>query len=323
MNKDELNTNLKQAQDAENVADFFSAAHFYKETLSIARNLGDSATITLCKNKIVETNQKAKDAFKELSVETKIPNEEINKVVNPILEGDLEAILKRIGVHPFLFPKIQQIEESARKNMPISYQIASLSTISQDGHLVKGGGDGGHSWTMQMYGMQQGLITELYLQRIFEGLVKKGFNEKSLMAYFDGKGTFPANNLIVISVGINRYFASDYVSALHILIPQFENVFLFMSERLGIDVVALNRSKDVSTQLKTLSVEYLNSVVFQDKWHRNFCEQLKFVLFEPLGYMLRHKVAHGQIIAAECTYQITNLILYFFLVLAARVETKK
>lgn len=319
MSKDELNTNLERAQEAENSKDFFSAAHHYKEALEIARNLGDSVSITLCKNKVVEMNQKSKDAFKELNVETQVPNEEINKVVNLILEGDLNTILKRISAHPFLFPKIQQVEESARKSMPISYQIASLSTISQEGHLIKGGDDGNHSWIMQMYGMQQGFITEFYLRRVFDGLTGKGFSEESLVAYLRSRGTFPENNLAIISTGINRYFARDYVSALHILIPQFENVFLFISEGLGIDVVALNRGRDISTQLKTLSVEHLNSEAFQSKWHRDFCEQIKFVLFEPLGYVLRHKVAHGQITIAECTPQMTNLVLYFFLVLAARV----
>ena len=318
-NEDNLQKELNNAQEAENSKDFFSAAHHYKEALSIARSLGDSESITLCKNKIVEMNQKSKDAFKELNVETTVPNEEIDKVVNSILDGALETILKKIGVHPFLFPKMQQVEESARKSMPISYQIATLSTISQDGHLVKGGGDGNYSWIIQTYGMQQDFITEFYLRRVFEGLANKGFNEESLVAYLRGRGTFPENNLAIIATGINRYFAHDYVSALHILIPQFENVFLFISERLGIDIIALNRGKDISTQLKTLSVEHLNSEAFQNKWHRDFCEQIKFVLFEPLGYVLRHKIAHGQITVAECTPQMTNLVLFFFLVLAARI----
>ena len=47
MNGDDLNTNLKQAQDAENASDFFSAAHYYKEALGIARSMGDSVSITL------------------------------------------------------------------------------------------------------------------------------------------------------------------------------------------------------------------------------------------------------------------------------------
>lgn len=320
MSKEELSTYLKQAQDAENAGDFFSAAHYYKETLRMARDLGDSDTIISCKNKVVDMNQKSKEVFKELNIEQEIPNKEINKVVSSILEGDLEAIFKKIGGHPFLLPKIQQVEESAKKNMPLAYQLASLSTISQNGHLVKGGADGNYSWIMNIYGMQQGLITELYLRRIFDGLASKGFSEESLLAYLRSRSTFPENAFDIVAIGINRYFAQDYVSALHILIPQFESIFLFMSEMLGIDTVALNSGKEVSTQLKVLSAELLTSEAFQGKWGKDFCEQLKFVLFEPLGYTLRHKVAHGQIMKEECTSQIANLILYFYFVLAVRIK---
>ncbi len=209
MSKEELRTSIEQAQDAENAADFFSAVHYYKDALGIARSLGDSASITLCKNKVVEMNKKSKDAFRELNIETTVPNEEIDKVVNSILNDDLETTLKKIGIHPCLFPKMQQIEESARKNIPISYQIASLSTISRDGHLVKGGSDSNYSWVMQTYGMQQGFITEFYISRIFDGLENKGFSEESLVAYLRSKDIFPDDNLAVIVTGINRYFARD------------------------------------------------------------------------------------------------------------------
>ena len=44
----------------------------------------------------------------------------------------------------------------------------------------------------------------------------------------------------------------------------------------------------------------------------DFCEQIKYVLFDPLGYKLRHKIAHGEIELAECNQLNTGLIIYFF-----------
>lgn len=319
----EFDTNLAEAKKSEDTGEFFVAAHHYKIALESARNLGDSQSVTLCKNKIVEMNQKSKSEFKEFSFEQKIPNDEIDKVVNFFLEGELEEILKKIGSHPSLLPKIQQVEQSAKKTMPISYQIASISTISEEGHLLKGGSDGYHSWFMKIYGFQQGLITELCLKKVFSGLPEKGFNGEKLWAYLLKKRIFPKNNLEIIAVGLDRYFAGDYVSALHILTPQFESVFLYLSEKIGIDIVALNRGKEISTQTKTLSVDQLSSDKFQSKWGKDLCEQIKFVLFEPLGYMLRHKIAHGQIVKGECSFEMANLILYFYLVLVAKIEVNK
>lgn len=323
MGKAELNKNLRQAQGAEDAGDFFSAAHYYKETLKSARAFGDSKIIKICKKKIVETNKKSEGAFHEFRFEKQILNKDIDRDVAPILKGDLLMVLKRIGRHPLLYPKYREVVESAKKGMPVTRSIANLSTTSPEGHLLRGGADGAHSWFMNIYEIQQGLINEIYLQRIFQQLAARGFNEENLSAYFKASGVFPERNLKIISVGLGRYFAEDFVSAIHILTPQFENVFLFISEKCGIDVIALDSGKDISTHTKTLSAGDLSSEPFQKVWGKDLCEQLKFTLFDPLGYKLRHKVAHGEIVLEECSSSVANLILYFYLVLAARTGVKE
>ena len=328
MAEDDLKKYLQQAQEAEEKSDFLLAAFFYKKVLVIAKKEGNSELITLCKNKLVEANKKSLKDFKSLHVETKVPTEEIERAVNSILGDDIKNVpanisstLQRIGIHPFLFPNIEKVEEGARKSIPISHQIASLSMVSSEGHLVKGGSDPERSWIMNMYSLEQELINKLYLKRIFEKLSENGLNEKSFVNYLRETKIFPENNLTIIARGLNRYFEKDYISALHILVPQFENLFLLLSEGLGIDVVALNRGKEVSMQLRTLSLHHLDSEPFKEKWTRDFCEQIKFVMFDPLGYKLRHKIAHGEVSASECTSEAVNLIIYFILVLAARIKT--
>lgn len=316
----ELDTELETAKNQERVGEFFVAAHHYKKALELARDLGDSVSITLCKNKVIETNKKSKSEFKEVSFEQQVSEEDIEKDVAPIVEGDLITVLRTIGVYPFLYPNYEQIK--ANTKMPVTFALASVSVISEDGHLVKGGTDGSHSWLMKTYAIHQGFINGIYLPRIFKRLITKGLSEQSLTEYLKSTGIFPEENLKIILIGINRYFARDYVSALHILVPQFENVFLFLSEKLKIDVVALNRGIEVSTQNKTLSAELLGKDAFQDVWGKNLCEQLKFILFDQLGYTLRHKVAHGYIKAEECNEEAANLALYLFLVLAARIGRK-
>jgi hypothetical protein len=323
MSKTDLQSKLKEAKKSESSGDYFSAAIHYTNATKIARDLGDKIAITSCKNKIVEMNQKSDFAYKEFASEQEIPLGEINVIVNKILEGSIEEVLKNIGTHSDLLPKIEYIEKTSQETMPVSLQLASLTTISTDGHLLKGGTNANIAWVNKVYSIHQGIITELYLSKIFKGLAEKGLNQKNLLDYFHNTGIFPESNLEIISVGIDRYFATDYVSALHILIPQFENVFLYLSEKLGIDIVSLNRGEEISTQLKTLSDYHLSSKAFQDKWGCNLCEQIKFVLFEQLGYTLRHKIAHGQIDKKECNLSNTNLILYLFIVLSARINKTK
>jgi hypothetical protein len=131
-------------------------------------------------------------------------------------------------------------------------------------------------------------------------------------------GLLPDEQLKILDIGLEKYFKQDYVSALHILIPQFESFFLSASEKFGIDVISLNRTKEISTQPRTLGDTLLDKPEFQEVWSKDLCEQIKFILFEPLGYKFRHKIAHGEIKLTECNYQTTNLIVYLFLAVCSR-----
>lgn len=319
---DVLNEKLKDAKNAVVSNDFFLAAIHYKDALLLARNTNNSLLIKECKKKVIEMNKKAESSFKQFSFEQKIPNADIDKVVKSVVRKNIIDSLRIIGIHPHLYPKLEEIRATAQKNQPVMLALVSHFTISQDGHVVKGGSNAEYAWFNQIYSISQGLISGVYLNRIFEQLEKAGLNENELLSYLKSSKLFPEENFRIIDVGISRYFAKDYVSSLHILVPQFESVFLFLSEKLGIDVIALNRDKDISTQMKALSGDKLDTTEFQNIWGKDLCAQLKFVLFDQMGYNLRHKIAHGLITMDECIVEMARLVLYFYLVIAVRIGTE-
>jgi hypothetical protein len=325
--RNELKEKILKADQLAAGGDNFSAAFYYKEALGLARKLNDAAAIRECKKKMVTANQNSDSQFKELSVEQEIPKEAmevINKSIASILgAGDLEKVLISVGRHPELYPHFDGVEKNTQKTMPITYRVATLSTISEKGHLVEGGADPTRHWFAQMYGISQGIINQLYLGKIFDGLEKMGLNADTLYAHLKNSKIFPENFLKLIPAGLERYFEKDYVSAMHIFIPQFENAFIFISERMGLDIIALNRTAELSTNTKALSMAHLTSEPFEKAWGKNFCQQVSFILFDPLGYKLRHKLAHGEIAAEECNRTNSSLMIYLFLVLAARVKTIK
>ena len=332
VNKADLQTKLNHAQEAENSDDFFRAGFLYRDTLGEAIKQSNSEIIKLCKNKSVEMNKKSiasgKDFKKfsftqELSEDMAKAHEEfISKFLS---QGDLKTILRAIGRHPFFFPRVKDVQQTANNTMPVSYQIVDLSAISSGGHTLRGGSDGIYAWFMEMYNMRQQLIMVSYVGRIIYELMENKLNGiilniKELSEYFSESGIFDEQNLKIILVGLQKYFDRDYISALHILVPQFENVFLKISERLGIDVVALDQKQGLATRTKTLSENHLDSPEFKKVWGEDFCRQIKFALFEQMGYKIRHKVAHGEIEPTECNFENNTLVLYFYLVLLSRVH---
>ena len=164
---------------------------------------------------------------------------------------------------------------------------------------------------------------EIYLNRIFYMLIKnKRLTINELSKYFSHSGLFDPNQLKIVDIGLGKYFEEDYVSALHILVPQFEFFLLHCARRLGISTVVLDTKLDVATRTLTLSENHLDSEEFKKIFGGNFCRQVKFVLFEPLGYKIRHKVAHGEISFKECNFQTATLILYLYLFLLGRIGVK-
>jgi hypothetical protein len=331
MSRTDLISTFEQAKQAEVSENFFNASAFYKEALELSIKVKDSKLIRLCKNKIVEMNKKSIDSgkdFKEVEISVDFSEDEqkaINKNIEKITGQDnINTTLEIIGVIPWFCPDIKEIEKQALSSTPIFYQFANLQTVSDSGHSLRGGSDPKYSWFMDTYRRTQKFIMDIYLNHIFYLLIRnKKLTLKNLFKYFSDSGLLNTDRLKIVNVGLEKYFEKDYVSALHILVPQFESFILDVAKKLGINIVALDTKLDVATRTMILSEAHLDSADFKRIFGENFCRQVKFILFEPLGYKIRHKIAHGEISFNECNFQNTTLILYLYLVLLARIKPKK
>lgn len=333
-NKTDLNKKIEEAKSAENSESFFSAAIIYKEALGMAKKNEDSISIKICKTKVVEMNKKSIESGKDFQEHEFVHNltqdqtNSLKKFIVGILEiDDKNRVLKIIGQHPDFMPKVKSVTALAKKTIPITYQFATLTTISDEGHDLRGGSVAEYSWFIQMYDLSLKQIMTLCLNRLMYMLINgnpygKTMKIEEVLDYFSKSELFAPNQSEIISLGIKKYYEEDYVSALHILVPQFESFLLKVANHLGIDIVALDTSVDISTRTKTLSERDFDSEDFIKIFGEDLCRQIKFVLFEPMGYRLRHKIAHGDITLKECNFQNTTLILYLYLTILGRVKVK-
>lgn len=329
---DNLNLEIERAEKAEKSENYFSAAIYYKRSLELAIKNSDSKFIHHCRRKIVEMNKKSIDSgkdFQTVESESKLSEEEqqqlkekIESIVN--LE-DLNKIFKIIGQNPYFCPDVDEVERQSKDSIPISSFLGTSTTISSEGHILRGSSDPQYSWFAEIYRISQSIIMNLYLNRIFYMLIKdKKITSRSLPRYFSQSRLFNEDQLKIITAGLKHYLKEDYVSALHILIPQFEAFLLSIAQKFQLNIIAHDKKgEDVSTRTITLSEIHLDDKEFNKVFGKNFCRQVKFVLFEQMGYKLRHKIAHGDIKNGECNFQNANLILYLYLYLLARFKVKQ
>jgi hypothetical protein len=171
---------LNNAQKAESEGEFFKASFFYRDALEEAIKKNDSGTIKLCKNKSVEMNRKSiasgKD-FKEISITQEFPEDKVkahDEFIKKFLEQeDLKTILSIMGKHPHFYPHAEDVKKTSQKTIPITYQIASLTNISDEGYNLRGSSNGEYAWFIKMYGIRQQLAMLLYVGRVIHELMEK------------------------------------------------------------------------------------------------------------------------------------------------------
>ena len=113
----------------------------------------------------------------------------------------------------------------------------------------------------------------------------------------------------MIRVGVERYFAEDHVSAIHILVPQLEDVLRRIIGKLGVSTTShgtdgFTREKPLEIVLETPQLKVL--LGDQDWWY------FKYVLIHQLGENLRNDVAHGLLDKNRCTSGLTETVLHLF-----------
>jgi hypothetical protein len=306
--------------------DILKASFLYKDALkdNIGKPNSKNETKRL-KKELININKKIIDpknkVFEEINISTDVSREKaiLDQFIEKLMCEEIDFILKIIGTHKDFTINYKSILESSKKSIPLSQRLASTATYSTEGHIIPGSTSGEYSWTVQMYEMNLQLTSKLLLMPLFENLISsKKLNPKELIKYFKKSHLIQYENLPFVRHGINSFFKKDYISFLHIMIPQFENVFLKISSDLGIDIITVEKS--IETKTRTLSSQNLLSKDFAEVWGENYCRRIDHILFESLGLKLRHKIAHGEILKEECTFENSLHILYLYLVLLAVIK---
>lgn len=327
--KEELNKANKlfdSAEEARAQNEYMKASSLYTKATDLFRNIGgNKEKLDKCKQYIVEMNKLSmKHEFGEHSVTTDISEEdavEIEKQVMRIAELPLSESLENIGISQIFCPQIEEVAKMASENMPIAFQLASVYSVDDEGNTVRGSQDGQRQWLMKMYSIQLQICRDIYLLPIFNKLLETNkLTQDNLYDYINRHNIISEEKRSIIKRGIKAYFDKDYITALHILVPQFEALFLSICSKIGIGTIKIHRGKKIATETITFSENNLDSDTFKEKWGSDFCELINFLLFRPMGYKIRHRIAHGLIKGNECDSETCIFIIYLYIALSSRVK---
>lgn len=142
---------------------------------------------------------------------------------------------------------------------------------------------------------------------------KKLLNAEVLTAYLKDSPFLAGRDMTIMKVGIERYFAGDFVSCLHILVPQFEDSFREFLANSGTVITKTEKGRTQKRLLNDLLDDGQVKALLDDSlyWY------IHLLLNSEDGFNLRHDVAHGLISPDQCAEWSCTLVLHSFIVFAA------
>ena len=269
-----------------------------------------------CAIRLRELDPDMSSEMAAISHEIAIPNEDLNKLVSAITEGDLESTLIRIAVH--YIPTKTQAEEQIRKiseSSPIlsliprkivdgrGRTVAVIGALEEDraGHIV--------------FQISQSLsFSSFILREVMSALSQKSeAGSKGIFEHISKSPLFVPSRYEIVHRGLEAYLNGDHMVAAHLLVPQFEDALRNLLENIGGSVLKKGRNGDLP--LKLLD-DLLRDPLMNEFLGEDLMLYFRVLYTDQRGWNVRNRICHGMFSSNEFGAPITDRVVHSLLCLA-------
>lgn len=232
--------------------------------------------------------------MKAITIPIEVPNGPTDQVIDELSSMSLPEGLRQLSSWRDWMPRLDKAKVIARQRAqesPIS-MMASLQVIRGDNPSVATNSDDEKIdfQAIQDVVMTTRVVAHAVLERIIESLRKRGLSPAIVRSHLTTSNLFEPGRVELLDRGIQRYFAEDWIAALHILPIQIEGVIRDVASRLGLATTAKSRAGG-------LQERHLDDLLDEERLKVGLGEDLvafiKIVLLDQRGLNLRHDVAHA------------------------------
>ncbi|OQO98662.1 hypothetical protein B1689_15930, partial [Geobacillus sp. 44C] len=215
-------------------------AHFYELAMRHYANIGKT-------DKVEEMKILIRKAYKEweesdelsvVSAEVPIPTHEIENMMQPYLEVDVAESIDMIAKPIDFIPDINNVEKLTKELMtayPL-YHLVTKGLIDDEKKVAEAKNDEeSYQWAFsQNYMLHLQTVLNMALVPLFDKLIKeRGLTSELIIDKIFAWSLMSAKNKPFVELGIKKFFDGDYVSSIHILVPQFESTLRRMFAAAG------------------------------------------------------------------------------------------
>lgn len=266
--------------------------------------------------KITEVGPGVVDSMQEFSHSIEIPKEQLDAYLDSMINGGLENTLRRIAAQ--FIPKKDQVEQQVlelAKNYPLTYlftktlqdhkgrPIATIGSIEEDleGHII-------HQLSSDMN------TNAFFLRHSFNKTLEVyNINVQDLTDFVLTSPIFEETKRELICTGLQAYLNQDYISAIHILVPQTEAAIRTLVELTG--GATLRKNRQGGLQLRTFD-DLLRDEKVEECFGIDLSFYFRILLTEQRGWNIRNNICHGISPSGAFNYSTADRVMHVILCLA-------
>jgi len=301
----------KRGDEFFNAKNFIGSLMHYTKSEKIYVEIGLPEKSKEVRIKILNAGLKNYKNLNEISVETNIEKEKFDLYFKHLIGKNIKESLKLLSTAPHFIPITKDIEKLTDKlqdKFPLQAIIpkvlvdekGSVQIVSEDEDIKN------ESVVCNM--ILDIKIGNIFLHQMFEELKKsQGLNPSVLTQHFHEWGYCTEDNIKILNLGFEHYFKGDFVSAIHLLIFQFEDLLRNLLRAAGVSIITPEKFSLLDTLIKN---EKLESVGGKD-----LIEYYEVSLTRHNGLNLRNNIAHGLLPVKEMNDFTVERIIHLLLTL--------
>jgi hypothetical protein len=289
--------------------------NFYEKLHSLYSEFGlmDKAKSVLAK--IREEGKEVVANMQEFSFSRTIQNEEIEKYIKHLLEGDLDTRISRIVWHyiPNKDEVVNYLMEEAQE-FPLQFLFAN-QLLDSDGRVIANIG----SLENDLEGnvickiSENMSISKFFMAKVFKKWSNEGsLNSAEIIERLERTTLISDEKKAILQVGLDAYFDKNYIVSINVLIPQIEAMFRTLVELAGGNVLKVNRQGNY--QLITFD-QVLREPLLENIFGNDTMLYLRILFTDQRGWNIRNNVCHGLINDNYFTRGIADRIIHTMLLL--------
>ena len=296
----ELRIGQYHEAEAERAGSHFGAAIHLQDAIQHYISVGSGEDVERLKKELYEHWTAAPAEFKQFETQFDFPADEVRQWARALLALGIDQALMGVACDRSLIPVLDSVRERSRElaeEFPFRHLV---TTVTIDGsrqvHRADSPEESDKAHLFDQYGFDARFLG-LFLYVTFAVFRDEGGLDADVLSGVLEKSPFIDDDALeVLEVGLERYLSGDYVSAMHVLIPQLEDVLRRTLRKLEGSTTTIQGDVTRETALgQVLCATEMKELLGEDTIF-----YLRYLLVEQLGMNIRNKVAHGLIRKSDC-----------------------